>query len=170
MNTYKLIFLWIFSFAASAGQWSVAIQNSETETNSVLQATRNDFYFPNRSNDQWFCLLSKEKKIINNKGIPSLSRILLCATNYGRHVGGTMICENLQFETKNGDNSHLLMPEPCVDELELYQMPFAFQANKQVYTRQLEFSSKENSSAISINDLGGDALNIKIVVKYEWWK
>lgn len=138
MNAYKLLFLWLFSFASCAGEWSITLQNREAGENPVFHVPKTNYFFPQRVNHEWQCLLGKEYMTLTDQGLPALGRVLACTTKDWEFIGGTITCENLNFGT-NGDNSHLLMPEPCVDELEL----------------------KELSPTVP---------NIKVVIKYEWWR
>lgn len=139
MSTYKLLILCLFSQTLLAGEWSITLQNRETEKISVLHPTARDYFFPERANYEWKCLLKKEKMTFDNQGLPTLGRLIACATRDGEVIGGTLVCNNFSFDAKIGDDSHILMPEACTDELEL-------------------------------KELGATVPNIKIIIKYEWWK
>lgn len=139
MKYALLLFMLFLSFNCFSGEWSIQFQNRETGDNPVFQVPKTDYFFPQRTNHEWQCLLKKEEIILNDQGFPVLGRVLACATKDGGFIGGTIACENLNFGINGDDASHMLMPEPCVDELEL-------------------------------KELGPTVPNIKIVVKYEWWK
>lgn len=139
MNIYPLLILCLFSQILFAGEWSIQFQNRETGANPIFKVPHTDYFFPQRINHEWQCLLGKEYLTLTDQGLPALGRVLACTTKDWEFIGGTIACENLNFDGNGTDNSHILMPEPCVDELEL-------------------------------KELGPNAPNIKVVVRYEWWK